>query len=97
MKAGEGRVIYKHGVENEVIRNHDRNVINVEMCMQRDTAPKVVAMESVLLKVSLTLWPKLLYLLEFLENKEAPNNRFFKHGLEILLRTWNMLIFDKYL
>ena len=52
MGAGKGVVEYKHGVENDVIRNHDRNVINVEMCMARDTAPKVVAMESVLLNVS---------------------------------------------
>ena len=40
-----------HGTEDVTLRKHDSQVINVEMCMETDDAPKMVATESVLLKV----------------------------------------------
>ena len=43
--------VLKHGIENDVIMGHDTSVIDVKVCMARDNAPKIVAMESVLLKV----------------------------------------------
>ncbi|XP_076434966.1 uncharacterized protein LOC143274879 isoform X2 [Babylonia areolata] len=41
---------YKHGMEDERIMNHEFQVIDVEICKEKDTAPKIMATESVLLK-----------------------------------------------
>ena len=52
--------VLKHGIENDVIAAHETSVINVESAMEKDSAPKIVAKESVLLKV--TLYRHLLYI-----------------------------------
>ena len=51
VKAGEGQEMLAHGTEDKSLKKHDKQVINVEMCMETDDAPKMVATESVLLKV----------------------------------------------
>ncbi|ESO97729.1 hypothetical protein LOTGIDRAFT_152822 [Lottia gigantea] len=42
--------VYKHGVEDENIIKHENSVINVQMCIERDTSPKIMSTESVLMK-----------------------------------------------
>ncbi|XP_046546586.1 uncharacterized protein LOC124256656 [Haliotis rubra] len=42
--------VYQHGHEEEQIMKHEYQVIDVQMCVERDTAPKIMSTESVLMK-----------------------------------------------
>ncbi|XP_050409076.2 uncharacterized protein LOC126824019 [Patella vulgata] len=50
MRAWETDDVYKHGIEEEDIIKHETSVINVQMCIERDTSPKIMSTESVLMK-----------------------------------------------
>ncbi|KAJ8312010.1 hypothetical protein KUTeg_009383 [Tegillarca granosa] len=39
-----------HGVEDENIKTHDKSVLNVQTCIERETSPKAIAKEAVLLR-----------------------------------------------
>ncbi|XP_048252459.1 uncharacterized protein LOC124151887 [Haliotis rufescens] len=42
--------VYTHGHEEEQIMKHEHQVIDVQMCIDRDNAPKIMSTESVLMK-----------------------------------------------
>ncbi|ELU05200.1 hypothetical protein CAPTEDRAFT_227162 [Capitella teleta] len=51
-RVDENEVVFKHGREEEAIMRHEDQVLNIEMCIERDNAPKAIAVDNVLLKVN---------------------------------------------
>ena len=45
--------VYEHGEEDEHIMKHDRQVVDVAIAIEKDTVPKIVENESVMLKVAI--------------------------------------------
>uniref|UniRef100_A0A2C9KZE9 Uncharacterized protein n=1 Tax=Biomphalaria glabrata TaxID=6526 RepID=A0A2C9KZE9_BIOGL len=69
--------IMKHGFEDENIMKHEYSTIVVSKCMEKDTAPKIMSKESVLMKYIVDthldeMWEK--YLEEIFEENKPPAN-----------------------
>ncbi|XP_041348903.1 uncharacterized protein LOC121368301 [Gigantopelta aegis] len=50
LRSWEADSIFRHGKEEEHIMKHEDFVLNVQMCIERDTSPKIMTVESVLMK-----------------------------------------------